>query len=176
MTLRFRNVNVDVSDPVESWPLEAVATAIERGGLSHWRRLLRAVQAEPWGAVARNIEAALDLNEPYGTGPLLRLAVEAVRERAKASEREEVKGRVERALQSSGLTQSQFAEAIGTSASRFSTYLRGSVVPSAALLVRMERLAQRRARRCTEGQDPHVVGGASLRGGEARADVIGSEN
>ena len=145
MTLRFRNVDVDPSEPVEAWPLEAVLAAIERGGLSHWRRLFRAVEAEPWGAVARNVEAALDLHEPYGTGTLLRRALEAVRDRARASEREEVKRRVEEAWRSSGLTQSEFAEAIGTSASRFSTYLHGSVVPSAALLVRMERLALRHA-------------------------------
>ncbi|MGH3781990.1 MAG: helix-turn-helix domain-containing protein [Pseudonocardiaceae bacterium] len=43
---------------------------------------------------------------------------------------------------SSGLTAAQFAEQLGTSASRLSTYSSGKVSPSAALMVRMRRVAQ----------------------------------
>lgn len=43
---------------------------------------------------------------------------------------------------SSGLTQAGFARAIGTSGSRFSTYLTGTVRPSAQLLLRAQRLAR----------------------------------
>lgn len=41
----------------------------------------------------------------------------------------------------SGLAQAGFARAVGTSASRFSTYLSGTTTPSAVLFVRAERLA-----------------------------------
>ena len=38
------------------------------------------------------------------------------------------------------MSKSTFARRIGTSGSRLSTYLNGSVVPSAALMVRMRRV------------------------------------
>lgn len=43
----------------------------------------------------------------------------------------------------SGLSKSEFASRIGTSASRLSTYLSGSVTPSASLLLRMQTVSQR---------------------------------
>lgn len=42
MSLAFRNVNVSPEDSVEIWSTEAVLTALERGGLGHWRRLTAA--------------------------------------------------------------------------------------------------------------------------------------
>lgn len=45
------------------------------------------------------------------------------------------------ALATSHLSQAAFARALGTSASRFSTYLAGTTRPSAHLLVRAQRLA-----------------------------------
>jgi transcriptional regulator with XRE-family HTH domain len=44
-------------------------------------------------------------------------------------------------LATSGLSQASFARALGTSASRFSTYLSGTTRPSAHLVVRAQRLA-----------------------------------
>ncbi len=64
--LAFRNVDVSPDDPVSEWPLEAIQTALERGGLSHWRRLAAAVRAQPWGPVARQIEEVLTYSRPYG--------------------------------------------------------------------------------------------------------------
>lgn len=49
--------------------------------------------------------------------------------------------RVREAVARSGLTKAAFARRIGTSPSRLSTYLAGTVTPSAALAVRMERMA-----------------------------------
>ena len=45
------------------------------------------------------------------------------------------------AITRSGLTAAQFADLVGTSASRLSTDATGRVTPSAAMLVRIERLA-----------------------------------
>lgn len=46
------------------------------------------------------------------------------------------------ALADSGLTQADFAAALGTSASRFSTYLSGKIDPSASFYLRALRLAE----------------------------------
>jgi transcriptional regulator with XRE-family HTH domain len=46
---------------------------------------------------------------------------------------------VRHAIESSGLTAADFAASIGTSASRLSTYANGKVIPSAAMLLRIER-------------------------------------
>jgi len=46
-------------------------------------------------------------------------------------------------IDASGLDRSAFAKRIGTSASRLSTYASGKVTPSAAMLLRMQHLAER---------------------------------
>jgi len=139
--LRFRNVDAAPADPVETWPFEGVLTAVERGTLTDWRRLAAAVRREPWGGVARDLEQALHVARPYGTAPLLERALERARRARALAEREEVARRVRAAIDDSGLDRAAFAERIGTSASRLSTYATGRVAPSSTLLVRMERLA-----------------------------------
>lgn len=61
----------------------------------------------------------------------------------------EVMDRLDAALAKSGLSMRQFAVALGTSPSRFSSYRSGGVAPSAAFLLRAERIAAalRQARR-----------------------------
>jgi hypothetical protein len=139
--LRFRNLDVSPEAPVEDWPFEGVVTAIERGGLPDWQRLAAAIDAEPWGQVARYVAEALHVVRPYGVAPLMESIIERARARAESSERAEVARRVAGLVARSGLTRQAFADRMGTSASRLSTYLTGRVVPSAALLVRMERVA-----------------------------------
>lgn len=57
--------------------------------------------------------------------------------------------RLDAAVATSGLSMRQFAHALGTSPSRFSSYRTGKVAPSAAFLIRAERIADaiRQARR-----------------------------
>lgn len=143
MTMRLRNVDVDPSSDVSGWPFEAVLAALDRGGLTEWRRLAAAVRDDPWGPLARKIEQALDVSEPYGVAPLMRAVIGRARERAAESERREVARLVAAAIERSGLGRAAFASAIGTSPSRLSTYESGRVMPSAALLLRMSRLADR---------------------------------
>ncbi len=145
MTLRFRHLDVGPDAPVEAWPTEGVLAALERGGLSDWRRLAMAVRADPWGPVARRLEDALAASRPYGAAPLMERVLAHARLDAEAAERAEVARRVRAHLDASGLGRAAFAEAIGTSASRLSTYLNGRVAPSSTLLVRMERVARRAA-------------------------------
>ena len=144
MSLRFRHLDATPDAPVSTWPTEGVLAAVERGYLRDWRRIAAAVRADPWGPVARRLEDALAVSRPYGTAVLLERALQRAREEAAATERAEVARRVHALLDASGLGRAAFAEAMGTSPSRLSTYLNGKVMPSAALVVRMERIAAAR--------------------------------
>jgi DNA-binding transcriptional regulator YiaG len=139
--LTFRNINATPDDPVETWPLEGVITALERGGLSHRRRLADAIKADPWGPVAHAVLEALSVTQPYGVTPLMKSVIAHARQAAADDEREQVAGEVRSLISTSGLTATQFAARLGTSASRLSTYCSGKVTPSAAFLVRMRRMA-----------------------------------
>jgi len=135
--LTFRNVDVSPHDPVEAWPLEAIQTALDRGGLNHWRRLAAAIKAAPWGPVARDVEEVLTYSRPYGVAKTMERVIERARRDTEAAERAAVATEVQRLIEESGLSRRAFASHIGTSTSRLSTYATGKVVPSAALLVRM---------------------------------------
>ncbi|MGI8415885.1 MAG: helix-turn-helix domain-containing protein [Nakamurella sp.] len=140
MSLPLRNVITDPASPVTQWPYEALVTAIERGTVGDWARIAKAIDADPWGSVGRQVEEYLGYREPWGVGPLLRRAVIRARHSAESRERLVVAGRVRTLIATSGLSQLEFASRIGTSGSRLSTYGTGKVVPSAALMVRMENL------------------------------------
>lgn len=142
-TLVFRNVDASPDAPVSEWPLEAIQTALERGGLEHWRRLAREIWSDPWGPVARRLEEVLTYSRPYGVAEAMERAIARAREVAESREREAVAAEVNRLVRASGLTRAEFASRIGTSASRLSTYTTGKVTPSAALLIRMRRMAER---------------------------------
>lgn len=139
MAVAFRNLALTADAPVQQWPVEAVLTAIERGGLSEWRRLAAAIADEPWGVVARRTEQALELTEAYGVPVVMRSVIASARDAAAAQERAEVAAEVRALIAASGGSASQFAARIGTSPSRLSTYANGRVTPSAALMLRMRR-------------------------------------
>jgi predicted XRE-type DNA-binding protein len=141
MPLAFRNIDASPADPVQSWPFEGVLAALERGGLDEWRRLAQAIAADPWGQVARYVEQAVDITHPYGVSQVMTGLIAEARKDAELAERTQVAATVRELISDSGLTQARFAADLGTSASRLSTYVTGSVVPSAALLVRMRRVA-----------------------------------
>jgi len=138
--LKFRNITSSPDDPVETWPFEGILAAVERGTLPDWRRLTKAIQADPWGPVAQQVLEAIQISRPYGTAELLEGVVGRARKLAADSERAEVAAEVRKLVSDSGLSQHDFADRIGTSRSRLSTYMSGKVVPSAALMVRMRRM------------------------------------
>jgi len=139
MSLQFRNVDASPDDDVRTWPFEALVTAIERGLVPDWRPIFVEIRRAPWGSVARRVERYIAAVEGDGARELFRLAIDRARDDAESDERAEVAARVREAVARSGLTNARFAEDIGTSASRLSTYLNGKVTPSAAMLVRIER-------------------------------------
>jgi DNA-binding transcriptional regulator YiaG len=139
--LSFRNITASVEDPVETWPFEGILAAVERGTLPDWRRLAAAVRADPWGPVAQQILEAIDISRPYGTSELLRIVIDRARAEAADAEREQVANEIRTLVARSGLSKQDFAVRLGTSRPRLSTYMSGKVTPSAALMLRMRRVA-----------------------------------
>ena len=139
---RLRHVDVDPSDPVATWPYEALFAVLERGSLRDWAVLTAEIGRDPWGPVARQLEDYLRQETVPGLEPLLRRAIARARRRAERTERAAVAARVSQLVTESGLSPAEFAERIGTSRSRLSTYRHGRVTPSAALMRRMERVAR----------------------------------
>lgn len=140
MTLQFRNVEASPADPVVTWPYEALVTAIERGLVPDWQPIFQELRSHPWGSVSRKIDKYLSYAPPGGIPTLFTLAVKSARNNRELVEKSEVAARVKQAIAASGLTAAEFAEQIGTSASRLSTYVTGSVTPSATMLLRIESL------------------------------------
>lgn len=141
MTVTFRNVDASPDDPVDTWPYEGLVTVLERGLVADWRPVLAEIRRHPWGRTARRVERYLAYERPHGVAPLFTLAIERARSAAEKRDRRDVAARVLEAIAASGLTAKDFADRVGTSPSRLSTYARGRVTPSAALLIRMEREA-----------------------------------
>lgn len=141
MSVGFRNVEGSPEQPVAQWPYEALVATIERGTLSDWLPITRAIKAAPRGTSRARSRSTSPTRPPYGVGPLLRRTIDDARAEHERDERREVAARVRAAVDRSGLNRADFARAIGTSRTRLSTYCTGKVVPSAALLVRMERIA-----------------------------------
>jgi len=101
------------------------------------------IEADPWGPVARIVEELVARSEPGSAGEILLGAVRRARDATAASERAEVAREIKELLRGSGLLLSEFASRAGTSASRMSTYANGRVTPSAAMLLRIRRVAAR---------------------------------
>lgn len=140
-----RNVDFDESQPVERWSYEALVTHLERGSISDWARITAAIKVDPWGPVARQIEDYLSYSRPYGLAGLLERAITRARSARDGADRSAVTEQVQGLIEQSGLPMEEFASRIGTSRSRLSTYRSGTVVPSAALIWRMQWLADRAA-------------------------------
>lgn len=137
----FRNVDGSRDDAVEDWPTEALDAALTRGSLADWARINAAIRRQPWGRVARTVEAILGYSRPYGVDLLMERAIARARASADARDRAAVAEDVRRLVTASGLSRAQVAALLGTSTTRLSTYVTGRVTPSAAFMVRLRRLA-----------------------------------
>jgi DNA-binding transcriptional regulator YiaG len=143
LALSFRNLTITPDTPVSQWPTEAVQTALERGDLTDWHRIVAEMEADPWGTTARQVEEVLSHSRPYGIADAMETILSRAREQAETKERAAVAAEIRDAVRGSGLSQAEFASRIGTSASRLSTYASGKVTPSATLMLRIRRLAGR---------------------------------
>lgn len=147
MALAFRNLTISPDAPVARWPTEAVQIALERGDLDDWRRIVAELKRDPWGRTARQVEEVLSHSRPYGIAEAIETVLAGIRADVEAGEREQVAAEVRDAIARAGLRRADFASRIGTSPSRLSTYATGKVTPSATLMLRIRRLADRLGQR-----------------------------
>lgn len=140
-------------DPSSAAPLphsaEEMKQIVERRGVDEWRRVLAIIAANPWGPeVARLADLAIEADLPAPVSAL-EWCAKVYRKRFEEAERLEVAKEIRRLVAISGCSQRQFAQYIGTSPSRLSTYVNGLVTPSAAMMLRISRSASALAQGAT---------------------------
>lgn len=112
-----------------------------REHLPQWRAQILRYANDPWSPYAQHL---LGLAEAAGMpefATTIRDFVGTLRLHVDERDRQAVAAEILHLVSRSGLTQAEFARRLGTSPSRMSTYCSGQVTPSAALMVRMRRLA-----------------------------------
>jgi DNA-binding transcriptional regulator YiaG len=147
MTMRFRNLDFDTTEPVDRWPAEAIETVIDRGSLSDWRGLTQAIRRNPWGPAARTAETVAAWGEHYGVDALMSSVIRQARQEIALQGRAEYAAQIRSWRTGSGMTLRQFARAAGTSASRLSDYENAKVAPTTDVLGRLSHVAQTHGRR-----------------------------
>ncbi len=146
MTMRFRNLDFDPSQPMDRWPAEAIETVIDRGALSDWRRLARTIRRTPWGPAARTAETITGWGEHYGVDALIGGVIARAREDVARGGRAEYAAQIRSWRTATGMTLSQFSRAAGTSASRLSDYENAKVAPTTDVLGRLRHVADTHTR------------------------------
>ncbi|KZS74010.1 hypothetical protein A4G29_14190 [Mycobacterium kansasii] len=129
--------------PVEFWSTAAIRAALEGGDIATWKRIAAALKRDPFGRTARQVEEVLGGARPYGISKALSEVLDRARIQLEANERAEVARHVKLLMDRSGLGQQEFASRIGVQVEDLTSYLDGSVSPSASLMIRMRRLSDR---------------------------------
>ena len=140
--MRFRNVDVDTSRPLDEWPAEAIETVIDRGSRADWARLVAAIDANPWGPAARTTEVVARWGEHDGVDLLMLEAISRARKRCDAQARRRYADRLRSLRVKAGLSLRELAELAGTSASRLSDYENAKVAPTTDVLGRIEQVVE----------------------------------
>ena len=141
MTMQFRNLDFDTTQPLDQWPAEAIETVIDRGSLSDWRQLAEAIRSNPWGPAARTAETVAGWDEHYGVDTLMTGLIRHARENVTLEGRTEYAAQIRTWRAQTGMTLRQFARAAGTSASRLSDYENAKVAPTTDVLGRLSHVA-----------------------------------
>lgn len=142
----LRLMVIDDGDDTPAAPVgseRALARVFDRGDLVLWRRLVTAALADPWAGRTDDLLTLLDPARRPGEHAAVSALADLARRMAEEDERRAVADHIRTTIASTGLTQRQFATLVGTSPSRLSTYVTGSVTPSAAMLLRINRMAKR---------------------------------
>lgn len=104
--MRHRHLEIAEGTPVAGLGLEAIDDVLDRGDLSDWQPLLRAVRRDPRGAVSERILHLVERHPMHGTSALWRSWIEALRQDAEQVHIGQALGALRRAR---GLTQQQVA-------------------------------------------------------------------
>lgn len=129
--------------PVTHWTTGEVLSALQSGDLSDWQAIVHALKRDPFGRTARQVEEVVGADELYGISTALQEIITRARENLAESERREAANEINLLFEASGLREAEFASRIGVSSSELSGYLRGTSIPSVAMLIRMRRVARR---------------------------------
>lgn len=121
--------------------VEAAVECVDRGDITAWRAQLGIIAMSPWHPYPDELRELLEAGDRPEHAGAVEAAARYFRDRLEQRERELVAREIRRLVAMSGLSQREFAAKIGTSASRLSTYVTGTVTPSAAMLVRIRRVA-----------------------------------
>ena len=143
MVVQFRNLTTTWHDPIDQWPYEAVVTTIERGLVADWQPIVKDIRMRPFGRIASYVAHFAKAPDDDAAAAFFSEALRRARADQEDSERDEVIKRIRLAIESSKMSQGDFAKVVGTSASRLSTYLSGAVTPSATMLIRVENFAKK---------------------------------
>lgn len=146
----------DLDQPVEVWPTAAIRSALQGGDIDTWKRIAAALKRDPFGRTARQVEEVLEGTRPYGISKALWEVLERARTHLEANECAEVARHVRLLIERSGLTEPEFAARIGVAPEDLTTYLEGSVSPSASLMIRIRRLSDRFAKVNSESPESPV--------------------
>lgn len=136
MPLHFRNIDATPDDPVETWGFEGMLAAIDRGYAKDWRKLVDAVASNP--DLRPIFNEARDAAESQATIA----ALDAALQLAQRTPAEEALARLRSAYRGTRMTQADLASRLGTSRTRFNSYLTGKVTPSMGVLVAVEQIAE----------------------------------
>lgn len=126
-------------------PITSVAQLhdlVDRGSIVEWREKLGAIAASPWGPYADQLLEVGRASDRPSTLAAIAGAIEQCQEWCRDRERDQVAREIRHLVAVSGSSQREFAARIGTSPSRLSTYVRGTVTPSAAMLLRIQRASR----------------------------------
>ena len=58
MTVQFRNLDFDTTQPLDQWPAEAIETVMDRGSLSDWRARSDRRLSPPLGSARLEFDSA----------------------------------------------------------------------------------------------------------------------
>lgn len=143
MALKPAPLSISPDAPVEEWGFDGLLEAVERGDRSHWHRITLALEADPRGKVAGEMEEVLEAVKDSGMADLFRRVHYSALAHAHAAERARAVSRLQAALKLSGLTVDGFAARLGVTARRLAISLDGTRTPPQTLIVRAETEAAR---------------------------------
>jgi hypothetical protein len=129
--------------PVEDWGFDGLLEVVERGDRSHWHCITLALEADPQGKVAEEMEEVLEAVKDSDIADQFRLVHFSALAHAQAAERAHAMSRLQAALKLSGLTPAGFAARLGVTERRLAINLDGTRTPPQALIDRAETEAAR---------------------------------
>ena len=141
VALLLEGIDLDDSLPVIQTEAELLGV-VGGGSVLEWRHHFAMIAASPWSPYALQLADLAHRAACPQAAAVIDRFTDVCREQHKEREREQVAEEVRRAVSESGVTQRQFAQWVGTSPSRLSTYVSGTVTPSASLMLRMTRTSR----------------------------------